>query len=170
MTIRTAVGALAAMLVLEIFEAKVERRVLGRWPVYSARAIVRRWLPRRVWRRGRTPVLARTLRSAYVIGLALAARHARSWLPRSTARAAAVYGMTIAATELLVLPKVRAVPALSRWGRAELALFLAHVAVFAVVMTEALDARRPRRGRRPVRFRWKVGRHSGVRCADGPEP
>ncbi len=132
-------AGLAGMIVLELFEATVERRALGREPVYSSRAILGRLVPELARGGAHRELVALAARTAYALSLALGFARVRSLLPPSTASSAALFAAAIVGGELALGPRAGVVPRLSRWSRSEVLLLVAHAAVYAVVTASALD-------------------------------
>lgn len=127
----------------------IERRVLGRRPVYAPERISaglsRRWL-------GRAPSPSRArlaggvLRAGYGAGLGAATSLLQS-LPRW--RRVLASGLSIFAFEVWMMPRVGATPPVRRWPRAEVAMLLAHTLAYAA-LTERLRSPSPQ-GRGPSR-------------------
>ncbi|HZL19160.1 MAG TPA: hypothetical protein VFG23_15595 [Polyangia bacterium] len=125
------VAGLAGTAVLSIFES-LERRLLGREPVYAPARLVARLAARAGIAIGasRARRLGRAMRWVYGPSLGIAS----AWLSspsgprpgRVLRRAAAILGF-----ELVALPLVGAVPPLAAWPSVELLLLAAHTSAFA---------------------------------------
>jgi hypothetical protein len=126
------VSGLAGTLALTVVE-RLERRVLGREPLYAATRIASR-LARR-WGRPIGPTATRALgglmRWSYGPALALA----RKRLVRSRRRGivpALSFGAGIYAFELVALPALGATPPIRRWPPREVLMLAAHTMTYAL--------------------------------------
>ncbi len=128
---RGLLAGLAGTLALSIFE-RLERRLLGREPVYAPHRVAGRLAAR--FGIGLSATSARrlgwALRAVYGPSLGVAG----AWLdPRTSHRASRVlrHGLAISVFELAALPLVGAVPPLAKWPLSELLLLAAHATAFA---------------------------------------
>jgi hypothetical protein len=127
---RASTSALVGILGLSLFE-RLERRVLGREPLYTSTRITRR-LARRLGvslDEEQARVLGRLLRFVYgpALGLVRARLDRRPGLGRALRLGAAIWLF-----ELLALPATGATPPLRRWPRGEKLLLAAHTTAFAL--------------------------------------
>lgn len=121
---------LAGLAGLTAFEA-LERRLLGRPPVYAPTRIAARLLRRYTPRAHIHPAYAGTaLRLCYSALLAGFFVRGRRFLPRSSAGAAACSAALVTGFELLALPLTGATPPLGSWPRPSQLLLFLHVLAF----------------------------------------
>lgn len=130
-----AAGAVGTM-VLGIIEP-LERDWVGSQPPYHPSRIVQALYPRLTGRRSAT-AWGIALRWLYGPVLGVLYADARRRLPRRDLTAGVMFGATIWAFELLLLPLVGATPPVRRWTGRERAALLLHTCAFGVATALSL--------------------------------
>jgi hypothetical protein len=128
-------GMAGPLLFLEL-QIRAERALLGRPPVFDPVLIADRLFGK--------PELGPLMRWGYASFLALVQRKLRM--------RPLLYGPLVALTELLVLPRIGAVPPIKRWPKGDLPLLFAHATVFALA-NGAAAAKRLEADRAPATAR-----------------
>jgi hypothetical protein len=146
-TLGALASGLAGTLALSLVE-RLERRTLGRLPLYAATRIASRLAHRWSGPMGpaATSALGGLMRWSYGPALALI----RNWLvrsPRAGDVPALSFGAGIYAFELIVLPATGATPPLRRWPPLEVLLLAAHTLTYALATVFVAE----RVGLRPLR-------------------
>jgi len=128
---RGLVAGIAGTLVLSVFD-RLERRLLGREPLYAPSRIAARLAARFGIELSATAARRAgwALRAVYGPSLGVAG----AWLDPGTGRRtsrACRHGLAISVFELTVSPLVGAAPPLARWPLSEVFLLVAHATAFA---------------------------------------